>query len=334
MLAVRFDHRGEIIMMRAIVAASLLLGAVTGTLAQTQTDYPRRSVKIVVPFPAGGPVDAVARTIAAELQDKLGQPMVIDNRAGSVGTLATNLVAKSPPDGYTLVMTIGAHTIVPALMQKLPYDPATDLVGVSAITRTPNLLVVLPDYPAKTLADLVRMAKEKPNTITYSTAGYGSTTHIMTTMLERAAGVSLIHVPYQGGGQSMQAGLGGHVAVAANLSNIAMPFLQAGQARGLAVAGKERSPLFPDIPTFAESGYPDVRGDSWIGMLAPAGTPKEIIEKLQGTISAALNRPSFRDNFLRQGSEVMNLDPAAFDALIKAELEIFAKLAKDMNLKM
>lgn len=319
-------------MIRTIVIVSFLLSTFVG--AHAQQTYPDRPVKLVVPFPAGGPVDSIARIIAEELKEKLGQPFIIDNRAGAVGTIATNVVAKSPPDGYTLVMTIGAYTIVPALMQKLPYDPAKDLIGISAVVKTPNLLVVLPNNPAKTLADLVRMAKEQPGTITYSTAGYGSTTHIMTTMLERAANISLIQVPFQGGALSMQAMLGGHVGVAANLSNIALPFLEAGQARALAVAGAQRSRLFPDVPTFAELGYPDVRGDSWIGMLAPAGTPKEIVNKLHSTISAALNRPDFRTRFEKQGLEVMNLDPAAFDDLIKIELEVFVKLAKDMNLKM
>ena len=319
-------------MTRSIVIALLLLSTVVG--AHGQQTYPERPVKLMVPFPPGGPVDTIARVIAEELKEKLGQPFVIDNRAGAVGTIATNLVAKSLPDGYTLVMTIGAYTIVPALMQKLPYDPAKDLIGISAVVKTPNLLVVLPNHPAKTLADLVRMAKEQPGTITYSTAGYGSTTHIMTAMLERAANISLVQVPFQGGALSMQAMLGGHVAVAANLSNIALPFLEAGRARALAVAGSQRSRLFPDVPTFAELGYPDVRGDSWIGMLAPAGTPKEIVNKLHSTISAALNRPDFRARFEKQGLEVMNLDPAAFDDLIKIELEVFVKLAKDMNLKM
>ena len=319
-------------MIRAIVGCALFLSCVLG--AQAQQSYPDRPVKLVVPFPAGGPVDSVARVIAEELKEKLGQPFVIDNRAGAVGTIATNLVAKSPPDGYTLVMTIGAHTIVPALMQKLPYDPANDFVGVSGVLKAPNLFAVLPNHPAKSLADLVRMAKEQPGSITYSTGGYGSTTHIMTTMLERAAKVSFMHVPFQGGAQSMQAALGGHVAVAANLSNIALPFVQAGQVRLLAVAGATRSRLFPDVPTFAELGYPDILGDSWIGMLAPAGTPREIVKKLHETISAALNRPEFRDRFERQGLEVTNLEPAALDALIKTELEVFARLAKDMNLKM
>ena len=322
-------------MIRSIAAAVLLFGSVAGTAAQqSQSDYPARAVRIVVPFPAGGPVDAVARLVGNALAEKLGQPMVIDNRQGAVGTIATNLVAKSPPDGYTLVMTIGALTIVPALMQKLPYDTASDLAGVACIVRTPNLIAVLPDFPAKNLTDLVRMAKETPGTLTYSTGGYGSTTHIMMSMLERAAGISLVQVPFQGGGQSMQATLGGHVAIAANLSNIALPFLQSGQARALAVAGKARSPLFPDVPTFAEFGYPDIRGDSWIGLLAPAGTPREIIEKLHGAILAILARPEIREKIQRQGLEIMNLDPAAFDALIKDELAVFAKLAKDMNLKM
>jgi tripartite-type tricarboxylate transporter receptor subunit TctC len=319
-------------MTRSIVIALLLLSTVVG--ARAQQGYPERPVRVVVPFPPGGPVDSIARVVAEELKERLGQPFVIDNRPGAVGTIATNMVAKSTPDGYTLVMTIGAYTIVPALMQKLPYDPAKDLIGISAVVKTPNLLVVLPNHPAKTLADLVRMAKEQPGTITYSTAGYGSTTHIMTTMLERAANISLVQVPFQGGALSMQAMLGGHVAVAANLSNIALPFLEAGQARALAVAGSQRSRLFPDVPTFAELGYPDVRGDSWIGMLAPTGTPKEIVNKLHSTISAALNRPDFRARFEKQGLEVMNLDPAAFDDLIKIELEVFVKLAKDMNLKM
>lgn len=319
-------------MIRVVIIASLWLATVCG--AHAQQSYPDRPVKLVVPFPPGGPVDAIARIVAEELKEKLGQPFVIDNRPGAVGTIATNMVAKSAPDGYTLVMTIGAYTIVPALMQKLPYDPEKDLIGISAVVKTPNLLVVLPNHPARTLADLVRMAKEQPGTITYSTAGYGSTTHIMTTMLERAANISLVQIPYQGGALSMQAMLGGHVAVAANLSNIALPFLEAGQGRALAVAAAQRSRLFPDVPTFAELGYPDVRVDSWIGMLAPTGTPNEIVSKLHGTISAALNRPDFRERFEKQGLEVINLNPVAFAELIKFELQVFAKLAKDMNLRM
>lgn len=271
-------------------ALMAMLAAATNAVAQ-DVNYPTRQIRLVVPFPPGGSVDVMARLVGLQLQDRLGQPVVIENRPGAVGTVGTNVVAKAAPDGHTLVMTIGAHTIIPALMANIPYDTARDLAAVTLLASAPNMLVVLPDSPIRSIRDLVQQAKDRPGNLSYSTAGNGSTTHIMTAMLSQAAGISMLHVPYQGGAQSLQAVLGGQTDLNAAVSTTALPMLKAGRLRALVIVGEKRSSLFPDVPTYAEAGYPGIRGDSWIGMFAPAGTPKPILLKLHNEIQKIMVLP-------------------------------------------
>lgn len=320
-------------MLKALGCAVIVMLAATTNAVAQDPNYPTRAVRLIVPFPPGGSVDVMARLVAAQLQEKLGQPIVIENRPGAVGTVGTSVVAKAAPDGHTLVMTIGAHTIIPALMANIPYDTARDLAAVTLLASAPNMLVVLAESPIRSIRDLVQLAKEKPGKLSYSTAGNGSTTHIMTAMLSHAAGISMLHVPYQGGAPSLQAVLGGQTDLNAAVSTTALPMVKAGRLRALAIVGDKRSALFPDVPTYAEAGYPGIRGDSWIGMFAPAGTPKPILLKLHNEIQKIMVLPDTRARLLAQAMEPVVAGPDEFDRIVRDELRDFANLAKAVGLK-
>ena len=311
---------------------SLCVGAQGSALAQ-EVAYPTKTIRLVVPFPPGGSVDVVARMVSLHLQEKFGQTIVIENRPGAVGTMGTAQVAKAAPDGHTLVMTIGAHTIVPALMAQMPYDASRDLAAVTLIASAPNVLVVRPDFPARNLKEFVQLAKENPGKFSYSTAGNGSTTHVMTAMLAHSAGLSLLHVPYQGGAPSLQAILSGQTDLNAAVSTTALPMVKAGKLRALAIVGDKRSSMFPDVPTYAESGYPGIRGDSWIGLFAPAGTPKPIINKINAELQKVLVMPDIRQKLLAQALDPLAVGPDEFDKIVRDELRDFAALAKAVGLK-
>ena len=306
---------------------------VSGAWAQ-EKNYPTRPVTLIVAWPPGGSVDTVARLISEPLRVRLGQPVLIVNRGGAVGTIGANAVAKAAPDGYTLLVTIGAYPITAALMSTLPFDPIKDLTGISLIVRSPNMLVVRPDFPAKNLNELAALAKKEPGKYTYSTAGNGTTTHMMAAMFEQAAGVRLEHIPYLGGAASLQAILSQQTDLNAAVSSTAAPMIQAGRLRPLGVIGDQRSIQFPDIPTFAEQGYPKVRGDSWIGMLAPSGTPPNVIAQVNDAIQEIILVPANREKLLAQAGEPAAIGPAQFNAIIKEEIDDFTALAKAMNLKM
>ena len=312
---------------------ALAMMFVAGAHAQ-EVNYPTRPIRVVVPFPPGGSVDVTARLVAVQLQERFGQPITIENRPGAVGTIGANLVAKSAPDGHTLVMTIGAHTIVPALMASIPFDAARDFAAVSLLASAPNMLVVKPEFPARTLKEFAQLARDSPGKYSYSTAGNGSTTHVMTAMLSQRAGISLLHVPFQGGAASLQAVLGGQTDLNAAVSTTALPMIKAGRLRALAIVGDKRSPLFPDVPTYAEAGFPGIRGDSWIGLFAPTGTPKPILLKLHNEIQKVMAMPEVRQKILAQALDPVDAGPDEFDRIVKEELRDYAALAKAVGLKM
>lgn len=307
--------------------------ALAGSAAFAQDAYPSRAIRLVVPFPPGGPVDTMARLVSSQLQDSMGQRILVDNRPGAVGTLGTGIVAKSAPDGYTLVMTIGAHTIVPALMANMQYDTERDLTPITLLASAPNMLVVKPDFPAASLEEFIAIARRAPGRYTYSTAGSGSTTHVMTAMLEQAAGISLVHVPYQGAAPSLQAVLGGQTDLNAAVSTTAAPMLKAGKLRALAIVAPRRSALFPDVPSYAELGYPGVRGDSWIGLLAPAGTPGAIVSRWHEELVRLLKLDDTRDKLAALSLEPVLAGPEEFGRRIQSELREFANLARTVDLK-
>ena len=315
------------------VCLGVLGFSVSGVWAQ-EKNYATRPITFIVAWPPGGSVDTVARLISEPLRVRLGQPVLIVNRGGAVGTIGANAVAKAAPDGYTLLVTIGAYPITAALMSALPFDPIKDLTGISLIVRSPNMLVVRPDFPAKNLNELAALAKKEPGKYTYSTAGNGTTTHMMAAMFEQAAGVRLEHIPYLGGAASLQAILSQQTDLNAAVSSTAAPMIQAGRLRPLGIIGDQRSLQFPDFPTFAEQGYPKVRGDSWIGMLAPSGTPPNVIAQINDAIQEIILVPANREKLLAQAGEPAAIGPAQFNAIIKEEIDDFTALARAMNLKM
>ena len=320
-------------LIRRYVFALLAFAVVCGQ-AVAQDAWPTRPITIVVAWPPGGSVDTVARLVSEPLRARLQQPVLIVNRAGAVGTIGANAVAKAAPDGYTLLMTIGAYPITAALMDNLPYNAVRDLTGISLIVRSPNMLVVRPDFPAKNLADLARLAKEAPGKYTYSTAGNGTTTHLMVAMFEQAAGVQLQHIPYQGGAPSLQAILSQQTDLNSAVTSTAAPMIEAGRLRPLAIIGEKRSTQFPDVPTFAEQGYPKVRGDSWIGLFAPGGTPPAIVEAVNAAIQSIIADPVTREKLAKQAGEPVSIGPKEFNAIVREEIADFTALAKTLNLKM
>ena len=320
-------------LIRRCVIALLSLAAACGQ-AVAQDAWPSRPITLIVAWPPGGSVDTVARLVAEPLRARLNQPVLIVNRAGAVGTIGANAVAKAAPDGYTLLMTIGAYPITAALMDNLPYNALRDLTGISLIVRSPNMLVVRPDFPAKNLADLARLAKDAPGKYTYSTAGNGTTTHLMVAMFEQAAGVQLQHIPYQGGAPSLQAVLSQQTDLNSAVTSTAAPMIEAGRLRPLAIIGEKRSTQFPDVPTFAEQGYPRVRGDSWIGLFAPGGTPPAIVDAVNAAIQSIIADPVTREKLQKQAGEPVSIGPKEFNEIVREEIADFTALAKTLNLKM
>ena len=308
---------------------SLCVGAVGGALAQ-EVAYPTKTIRLVVPFPPGGSVDVVARMVSLHLQEKFGQTIVIENRPGAVGTMGTAQVAKAAPDGHTLVMTIGAHTIVPALMAQMPYDASRDLAAVTLIASAPNVLVVRPDFPARNLKEFVQLAKENPGKFSYSTAGNGSTTHVMTAMLAHSAGLSLLHVPYQGGAPLVTAMIGGQLSSA---------FLDAGSSKQhlpkfklLGVTGTERLSWLPNVPTLKEQGLNSYEPMGWFGLFLPGATPKPVVDKFSAETQRILKLPDVREKI-----EAMGLIPGgetteSFTKIVKSDADIYARIIRDAKI--
>jgi Uncharacterized protein conserved in bacteria len=256
----------------------LVLLLASGTaLAQS---YPSRPIRIVAPFPAGGGYDVLSRLLAADMTRTFGQPVVVENRSGANGNIGTDYVAKSAPDGYTLLMGGNSPLALNVgLYPKLPYDPAKDFETISRVATQPNLLAAHPKVPVKSVADLVKYAKANPGKLTYASNGNGSPQHLAAEQLKRMAGIDLVHVPYKGAAPTAAALLAGEVSVAFNIILLPLPYVQSGRLTGLAVASSHRSPLAPNIPTMAELGYP-IDIDTWYGLVAPAGTPKDVVAKL------------------------------------------------------
>lgn len=312
-----------------------LLVAVTAAftlvpLAQAQGPaYPKGPVTLVVPFPAGGPTDAMARVLALKLGERLGQQVVVDNKGGAGGSIAAEAVAKAAPDGQTLFFgTTGTMAINPSLYSKLRYDPVKDFAPVSLMATTMNVLVVNPEVPAKNLGELIKLAKAKPNTISYGSAGNGSSNHLSGELLRSNAAVQITHVPYKGSAPALVDLLGGRLTmmfdtVAQQTGNIA-----AGKVRALAVTGPKRSPLLPDVPTAQESGLKDYDVTIWFGVLAPAGTPAPVIERLNREMVAVMSTEEMKKKMQADGAEAKPTSPTEFAALIKHDMAKWGPVVK------
>lgn len=302
-------------------------------VAAQADSYPSRSIRIVVPFPPGGATDAAARLVATKMSEKWGQPVVIDNRAGAGGNVGSDIVAKSAPDGYTLVMGVtGSHAINTSLYSKMPYDPVADFVAISQVAVVPNVVVVHPSVPARTLAELVALAKREPGKLNYASLGNGTAAHLGMELLKSAAGIDLTHVPYKGSAPAVTDLLAGQVQVMVDGLPSALQHVKAGKLRAIALTSLHRAPALPDLPTIAET-YPGFYADAWSGLFAPKGTPPAIVNQLSTEVQRILRLPDVREKLAALGAEPVGSTQAEFAAHVKREIDKWAKVVKTSGAK-
>jgi tripartite-type tricarboxylate transporter receptor subunit TctC len=314
-----------------VLAALAVLAASAPAIAQT---YPTRPITLVVPFPPGGSSSTAARSVADKMSETLGQQIVIDNRGGAGGTVATRAVAKAAPDGYTLlVATSGTVGTSPALYANLGYDARKDLDPIGVIAATPNLLVVHPGFPARTLADLIKLGKQSTTPIQYGSPGVGTLNHLTGELLAYKSGIKLMHVPYKGAGPALNDLLGGHISVLFSAIPNAHSHVVAGTIHALAVTGAKRSALLPQVPTFAEAGLAGFDVPLRYGLAAPAGTPRPIIEKLNQALNGALATDEVRRRFAVEGAAAEPTTPEAYAAIIDRDVTLWSDLVKTVGIK-
>jgi len=291
--------------------------------------YPNKLVRIVVPFPPGGSTDLLARRLADRMQASMGQPFIVENKPGAGGAVGSEFVAKSPPDGYTMLVGVtGSHAISVSLNPKLAYHPLKDFAPISIVVSAPLVIVVGPGFPAGTLAEYVAYAKSKPDQVTHSSPGNGTSMHLTGEMFNLAAGTKLVHVPYKGSAGAVNDLIGGQVQSMFGDFLVVLPHVRAGKIKALAVTSAKRHPLLPDVPTVAESGYPGFEALSWQGLFAPAGTPADVVAKLNAEIVKVLASEDFRTSFAKQGFLVAGSTPAEFRTFIEAEIPKWARIIK------
>jgi tripartite-type tricarboxylate transporter receptor subunit TctC len=312
-------------------------GAVAAALASCVAfaqPYPSKPVKIVVPFAAGGAVDIITRVLADRLQPALGQQIVVEPVVGAGGNIGSAAVAKAAPDGYTLLMaTTGTHTINPGLYKSMPFDAVRDFAPITVIASVPNLLVVHPSVPAKDVRELVALAKSQPGKLNFASFGHGTSNHLSGELFKSVAGVDVVHVPYKNAPQAVLELVGGQVSFAFVNAPLALPQVRAGKLRALAVTGAKRSPAVPDMPTMAEAGLPGFVVESWYGLMAPAGTPQPVVEKLHRDTLAVLARPDLAEAFAKQGADVITSSPAEFASMIAKEKDRWAEVIRKSGAK-
>ncbi len=307
--------------------------AVASPAAFAQT-YPTKPVRLMVPFPPGGSTDIVARIVAQQVSERLGQQMVIENRGGAGGTIGTALVAKAPADGYTLVLgTTSTHVVAPAVYPKLDYDPIKDFAPVSLLAVTPYLLVVHPNVKAGTLKEFIEVARAQPGKLNYASAGTGSTTHIAMEMLKLASTTFMLHIPYNGNGPAGTAVIAGQVEALFGSLPAVLPHAKSGKVRALAVGTPVRSPALPDVPTVAESGYPGFDASLWLAIMAPANTPAAIIDRLNKEIVAVIKAPESAAALAKAGAEPLSSTPAELTAMIREGIPKYVKVVQTAGIK-
>ena len=296
--------------------------------------YPMRPVRFIVPFAPGGSTDTLARTLAQRLSDALGQQVVVDNRAGGNGNIGTEIVARAAPDGHTIVLGYIANLgIGPSLYAKLPFDPVRDFAPVTLLAVAPNILVAHPSVPVKNVRELVAYAKANPQKVNYASAAVASLGHLAGELLNSSAGIQMQHVPYKGSGQAVIDLLAGQVQIMVSGMSSVMPHIKGGKLRPLAVTGAQRSPATPEVPTIAEAGYPGFEASAWYSVMAPAGTPKPVVSRLNGEILRALKMPEVKDRLENVGFELVGSSPEACGAYIKSEIAKWAKVVKASGVK-
>jgi tripartite-type tricarboxylate transporter receptor subunit TctC len=312
-----------------LTAAGMLLALSTSVAAQ---DYPNKPVRLIIPFPPGGSNDVVGRMVATQLSERLGKQVVVDNRSGAGGVIGTDIAAKSPPDGYTLLVISIAHAVNPWLY-KLTYDPIKAFAPVGILATGPNVLVINPSLPVNSVKELVALAKQKPGELQYASAGVGSFQHLGGELFKLNAGVDLLHVPFKGGGPAMIDVIGGHTNVMFSSLVQTTPHIRSGKLKALGTGGTKRSPVLPEVPTVAEAGVPTYEAVNWWGIVAPAGTPQPILDKLHKELTAVLSSPEAQKQFENEGASVVQMSSAEFASFIAKELAKWERVVKEANIK-
>lgn len=312
----------------------LAIGALALVLSGTALaqPYPSKPIRFVVPFPPGGGVDVTVRTVAQKMSESLRQQIIVDNRTGAVGIIGADFVAKSAPDGYTIMGTTSGHTILPHL-QKLPWDPIKDFTPITALVTYQLLLSVHPSVPATSLRELISLAKAKPGTLNYGTGGAGTPPHLAMELLKSMAGIDIVHVPYKGNALVTAALLSGEIQASFDTMVGPLRGVRAGKLRGLAVSGKNRSLLAPEIPTVTEAGLEGYEFEGWTGVFAPAGTPREIVDRLNGEMAKALSAPEVKDRLIAIGYEPSGQPSDQFAAVVSADLAKMGKIVKTAGIQ-
>ncbi len=304
----------------------------TGMTVSAQS-YPAKPIRIVVPYPPGGFNDTLGRTLAAKFTESWGQPAIVENKPGANTLIGSDFVAKSPPDGYTLLIVAFPFAVTPSLIKNMPYDTVKDFLPVILAAQSPNILVVNPELPVKSVGELIALAKSKPDGLSYASTGNGSSNHISMELFKSLAGVKLVHIPYKGSAPAVTDLLGGQVQVMFDNAPNVMPQVKAGRLRALAQSGLTRSSIAPELPTVAEAGVQGYEVTVWFGLVAPAGTPREVIVKLNIEVLKILAMPDVRDRFLAQGVEPMGSTPEQFGEHIRAQMAKWGKVVRDAGVQ-
>ncbi len=304
------------------------------SLAATAADYPARPVRMVVPFPAGGPTDIVGRTIGQKLNETLAQPVIIDNRAGAGGVIGTELVAKAPPDGYTILLgSISGLAVAMSLYPNRGYDSLRDFAPVTQAVTVTNILVVHPSLPVRNVRELLALARMRPSKLNYASSGSGTVTHLAGELFKTLGHVDIVHIPFKGGAPALTALMSGEVEMSYENSLIVVPHIRAGKLRALAVTGAQRSKFMPELPTIAEGGLPGYNASGWYGFVVPAAVPKDIVARLSADITRILRMPDVVERLSSQGAEPVGGTPEQFSAFIRTEIEKWSGLVKTAQMK-
>ncbi|BDB24453.1 MFS transporter [Cupriavidus sp. TA19] len=311
------------------LAGMLAAASLAVPLAAGAETWPARPIQLLIPYPPGGSADLLARPVAAKLQEKLGQPVVLDYRPGAGGTIATQALARAKPDGYTLIMVLAAHAINASLYPKLPYDTRKDFAPVSLVANLPMILAGSSSLRANNVQELIAEAKANPGKLTFASAGNGNTGHLAGELFDSVAGIKMTHVPYKGSAQVVTAMLSGEVQLTFDSISTTLPHVKSGKLRALAVTGSQRAAVAPDVPTLAEAGVPGISITGWYAVLAPAGTPQPVVDRLSTEIATVLRQPDLKATLATNGYEPVGSTPAALRTHIDAEINRWSKVVKD-----
>ncbi|QWG15724.1 tripartite tricarboxylate transporter substrate binding protein [Bradyrhizobium sediminis] len=314
----------------ALAAALLATPALVATQCVAQ-DYPARPVKIIVPFGPGGPADVTARQIGSILQENFGQPFVVENRTGAGGVIGTVEAVKSPPDGYTLLMMSNTQTANESLVPTRKYELMRDLAPIAPVNSSDLVIVVHPQVPAKTLAEFIALAKSQPGKLNYASSGQGTPYHMAGELFKAMAGIDVVHVPYRNSGEARSGVIGGQVQMMIDAVPAMAPNVAGNQVRALATTGKSRSSVLANLPTASETGVPGYEATIWLGLMAPAGTPRPIIDKLNAAVNAAIKRPDIVKLWAQQGAVAMSMSPEEFDKYLRGDIVRWAEVVKKFN---